>query len=504
MYSTPQDIGYTRFSSKKQAEGTSEIRQTDGFAAFHAASGRPLGPCYLDKGESAYWGIHREKEFGRLLADADKHAWPQGSVVWFEEMDRFGRGKTHIVLSDWHRIVDNGYKIHVSSLGTTFDANSTEMEMLGVIVKAILAHEESVKKSIRTRDNRKRLRESRKTKQGKRCAACPFWLTVGADGEYHENEYANLVRSMFTLAANGHGCGTIKKALNHPNRNGKAIDVLGVLRNRAAIGELEVMVRTGKNSRKPTGEVKQGYYPAVVDDKLFFKVQNDLAARTLQRGRKGTYVTNLFSGIIVSTDDKQPLHIKRESSGKVLLRRKTAGKGRTFLYSKIENALLTFLHELQLTPLTIQGEDWQARIDETERKIADVTALQSEYPSKANAIALANLETKLAEYQSKLETAKGTDTTDVILTDTQELIRQLETVQGDELLTLRTRIRGQVANLVAKIWLTIESTSVCTMKVIFKSGIERWIKIDGNEVKVTLNGDMAAFREFICEPRKAV
>lgn len=252
-------IGYLAFSSKQQATGDSERRQTTGYADFCAQEGFKAwtADTYFDKGKSRFHGSHREGDFGRLIDDVKARKFPSGSVIWFEDMDRFGRQELPIVLNDWHTITSNGYVIHVGSLGMTFDKNTDQMRLMGVILKAILAHEESLKKSIRGKENRAQIRKTGRTIKGekRRLKACPFWISVGDDGEYHLNEHAQLVKEAFRLAHEGHGAKTIKGML------GTHHDILGILRNRAVIGEFTPESRhRGDHEKQVAGSAERHHH----------------------------------------------------------------------------------------------------------------------------------------------------------------------------------------------------------------------------------------------------
>jgi DNA invertase Pin-like site-specific DNA recombinase len=490
-------IAYFRFSDKSQSIGHSEMRQEGQFAEFLTRSGLTPGETYFDRGESAYHGNHRSAEFGRLLADCEARKFPQGSVIWFEDMDRFGRGKLYTVLGDWDTITSNGYGIHIASLGTTYTSETPEMELIAVIMKAILAHDESEKKSMRGKKNRAEIRKTGRTIRSKRrLAACPFWLSVGTDGEYHENDYAPLVREAFRLAKSGEcsGCAEIKARLGHPtrpitrrNRKGEkttveaAIDVRGLLRNRACIGEFQAYQRVGKSARKATGEVKTGHYPAVVNEDTFFKVQTGLNSRRTQRGRKGKGVSNLFTELIHDARDKEAMHLKIEADGQHTIRRKTAGPLRSWDYAQVERTLLGLLVEVQLTPVSAVGEDWQARLDDIDGRIGKTSAMLVENPSDAGFAVLAQLEAKRREIVIKQEEDKGKTAAPEILTTARNVIAEMSKATGDELTTLRTRVKGLVRQIVSEVWLVVfeyGGVRYCEVQAYLRNGQRRRVMLD--------------------------
>jgi hypothetical protein len=79
------------------------------------------------------------------------------------------------------------------------------------------------------------------------------------------------------------------------------------------------------------------------------------------RGRKGTFITNLFTELCYGSDGLT-MYVKAESRCRVLKRRTVGGKGeyRTWNYQAIETALLRFLSELKLTETYKQPGRWTA------------------------------------------------------------------------------------------------------------------------------------------------
>ncbi|WP_376771077.1 recombinase family protein [Microvirga soli] len=169
------------------------------------------------------------------------------------------------------------------------------------------ANEESEKKSTRVADSwvGRRLK-------GTRGSVCPSWLRLGENGRYEEiPDRAKIVREIFDLAAGGMAAYTISRLLNarfaagdiayEPFKNtvakkGKAwhpTTIMNLLTNKAVLGIYEPgKVEDGKKVK--LGEAIDGWYPAVIEESMWAKVQ--AGRRTNKRGRKGAAMTNLFSG----------------------------------------------------------------------------------------------------------------------------------------------------------------------------------------------------------------
>ena len=141
--------------------------------------------------------------------------------------------------------------------------------------------------------------------------------------------------------------------------------------NRATIGEYQP--HTGKRAeRRPEGDARIGFYPAVVGPRLWQAVQDTLAGRRTGQfsGRTGK-VRNLFTGLVFDVTDGEPVSMgyidKGTRSTRNLSTEKSGhGKPRTINYSLFENAFLMFLDEL----------DWKSLLDVKESQ--EITAAESE------------------------------------------------------------------------------------------------------------------------------
>ncbi len=143
----------------------------------------------------------------------------------------------------------------------------------------------------------------------------PSWLKLDEDGKTWRKipERVAIVKQIFQWAAQGLGAWQIVQRLNKQevppiNPKGWGISsLLFLLRSRSVIGEFQP--HKGYGSRKdriPQGDPMPDYYPAVIDDKLFYKVQSGLNRRIRSHvGKPGANVPNLFTGLIHDARDGQ-------------------------------------------------------------------------------------------------------------------------------------------------------------------------------------------------------
>lgn len=492
-------ISYGRFSSDAQEEGDSVRRQREAFEAVCARYSDRMTPSsrytfgeFFGRGESGLYAVHLEeggslRRFLDLLRDGT--IVPNKTVLVLEMWSRFGRMEPDLAIKLLSDIVRSGCAVAVYSPDMwveTADLSSQQFIIIAMCLQ--MAHAESSEKRRIGRANRQRIRETGRTKDKRRLAACPFWLTVGADGEYHENDYAPLVKEMFRLSALGHGAGEVSNMLGNPTRPvtrnkvkvDATIDVLGVLRNRAVIGEYRPAIRVGKWKRDETKEVKEGYYPVVVPVEVFNAVQAGLDSRRTQRGRKGAAVSNLFTELFIGADGL-PMHLKIESSGRHVLRRKTKGPNRTWDYKQVEYTLLRFLRELRLTgTATSPVEAYELEKAQLDKRLEEVAALQEEYPSAANARTMQNLEGRIAALADKIELEQQRIPETTSLDATHGVLAALDNATGDELLRLRTRLKMLIRRLVSRIDVLYEVRGrmrSCTLTVRLTNGESRVIHL---------------------------
>lgn len=465
-------IAYMRFSSKRQATGRSEARQEQDFLDFcNRNKLNKWQEIYWSKGDSAYHGIHREKDFGRLLADCDSQKFPAGSVLWFEDMDRFGRGKLATVLADWERIISAGYSIHVSSLGTTFDANTGQMELIAVVMKAILAHDESAKKADRQRKSWKLRRESGKPVT----TICPCWLEWNGTEFVYSALWEPMKRAI-ALSIEGYGAGQIKAKIPELPPG-----LVTLLRQKTLLGEYQPCTRKGKNARVPCGDPIEGYYPALITLATWDKLQAALDSRKTQKGPRGKdTVANLFQGLIFDgTTEKQMVCYTNSRGGKLI---KGKGPGHKQIQVEVlEAGLLNFLGELSPADLLPQVRlEGQSQVETLTQQLVDINgkieAVQAMLLGRGNNTlidTLSKLDSKRVELQDQIEQARRQHSTSEadLLTEAQTVVGLL--ADTEDKVGTRTRLKALIRGLVERIEVTVLSSTKAMVGVALRTGVTR-------------------------------
>jgi hypothetical protein len=479
MTAVPFAVPYRRFSTKTQTIGSSEVRQDSGFDLFILSSGLPSAPpefCYWERGKSGYKGVHRTGDFGRLLADSERQAFPVGSVIWFEDMDRFSRQKLSTVLADWDTITEAGYSIVVGSLGTTFTANTPDMERWGVISKAIWARDESAKKAIQLAASWKEKRKKADgiTKHHRKSKVCPSWLSVSKDGKsYEKNEKEPLMRRAALMAIDGHGITSIRRA------TGLSAGLLTQLHSRTLIGEWQPQSRGEK--RLDLGAAKSNYYPAILTLDHFRQLQFALQSRAKQVKRRGADFINLFTGLLFSEGKR--LNAMKESRGS-LIYRPFDRRGACVLRNVVETAILDlFVNEITPATLNPKGQSVeQIELADVEATVADKTekraAVREQFlDEKGNGFLIEilnqltaeidDLERLAEELRGTLAARKG---------DTLGLVRDLAThisgLSGDDLRETRIRLSAAIGKMVRRIDLQITGRATFGIVMTLQNGNE--------------------------------
>jgi len=148
------------------------------------------------------------------------------------------------------------------------------------------------------------------------------------------------------------------------------------------IGEFQPHVRV-EGKRVAEGESVPGYYPAIMDEELFYQAQFATSQRRESgAGRKGVAFTNLFSGIAKCAYCRSPILFENKGEGakggKYLVcdgaKRQRGCPGLRWRYQDFEASFLAFVEELDIEGVINATSHFEKR-DQLER---DIAALKGE------------------------------------------------------------------------------------------------------------------------------
>jgi Recombinase/Recombinase zinc beta ribbon domain len=351
------------------------------------------------------------------------------------------------------------------------------------------AHEESQLKSQRVGAAWANKRAN--ANQRKLTKWCPAWLKLSTDRRQYEliPHRAAVIRSIFEDTVAGIGGLAITKRLNE-----RKIPVMGkskgwhqsyvakILANRAVIGEFQPCKTSAAGKRQPDGPPIKDYFPAIIDEELFYRAQKARSERWINgRGRKGRFLTNLFSGLATCAYCRSKMMLQNKGpmpkGGSFLIcsaaQRGLACVATAWRYDHFETSFLAFVSQLDLPALianentqknelrdkiqALEGERLSVRI-EMEKAYELLMKLSSpvDFVSQKFA-ALQKRETEIialikdAEMQ-KLNLESSEDEFRQSKEEVKSLIGRLQTPGDNDLYKLRSQVSARIKGLVQRLY----------------------------------------------------
>lgn len=303
---------YRRFSSGRQASGHSLERQTESARRWCKEHGLQLdeGLVLADLGVSAYSGDNASRgALAGFLAAAESGRIPKGSILLVESLDRLSRAAIPEAVGLLTSIVRAG--VRVVSLIDGHEWNEKTIEDSTSFLLSVLlfsrAHEESSTKAKRVSEQ-----FQKKRKSGMPVVSYghgPGWATPKEDrsGWQVDTAKAEVVVRVFELAAAGNGGIAIARKANqegwplpwrvrkNTSTRWEHTGVSRLLRDRRTLGEWQPK-RMIAGKLTVDGEPVTDYFPRVISDELWFRVQTALGGREGPQRIRGVKA-DIFSGL---------------------------------------------------------------------------------------------------------------------------------------------------------------------------------------------------------------
>lgn len=395
---------YLRFSTPEQAHGDSARRQSTLAQEYAARHGLELDDTltYRDEGVSAFRGLNMAEgsRLGAFLAAVREGVVAQGSYLLVENLDRISRDKIRAARNTLEEIVDSGIVVVTLNDGKAYTKEMLDedgLAMIMVVLTFMRAHEESATKARRGKEAWK----GKLLKGGPLTRVCPAWLTLRADRSTYDvvKDRAKLVQRIYSMALEGIGQQSIARMLNaegvptwglgirKPAGMWQRSYIAKLLGSPAVIGTYVPHAeeyQDGKLMRKPLDPIP-GYFPAVIDEETFQRVQAMRASADPLRGRHaGHGVHNVFGGLLrcnLCGSSMQMVYKGQGQKGgqrKVVCSKARGGHGCNGAYRSISYPMLEHtLRENAALLLSTARQDFDEgriaeTISETEERIQEV------------------------------------------------------------------------------------------------------------------------------------
>lgn len=310
---TVKVYSYRRFSSGRQASGHSLERQTESARRWCEEHGHQLDEtlALADLGVSAYSGDNASRgALSGFLAAAEAGRIPKGSILLVESLDRLSRAAIPEAVGLLTAIVRAGIRVVSLIDGHEWNEKSIEdsTSFLYSVILFSRAHDESSTKAKRVSEQ-----FQKKRKAGLAVVSYghgPGWALPKPDRSGWEIDpaRADTVVRVFELAAAGHGGIAIARMANEggwplPWRERKNTatrwehtGVSRLLRDRRTLGEWQPK-RMVAGKLTPDGDPVADYFPRVVSEELWLRVQAALGGRGGPLRVRGVNA-DIFAGLL--------------------------------------------------------------------------------------------------------------------------------------------------------------------------------------------------------------
>lgn len=486
---------YIRLSSKLQTKGTGTERQMADTLAYCERNGLTLDDTFRlqDLGVSGFNGKNvKEGALKHFLDAVAAGRIPRGSVLIIESIDRLSRDQITDALMLFMGILKSG--VEIVTLKPERRYSEASVNDLGNLLEPLVymsrAWEESYIKSTRLQGmwSAKRNRIPDGFKITKRC---PYWLRLADDRKRYEviPPYVETVKMVYRLALKGLGTPKIVKHLRdhkvptfEGGRRGERREwniyyVNLMLRTRTVLGEYQPYRYPSEGGKVAAGEPVKDYYPAIIDEDTYYRVQEVMGRRNKHRnrGRRETHTVNIFRGLLYDarTGEKMMLAMRQngpQSGGrqykyKLISQAGFAARGTAaggFRLEHLEPAFLRFVREIRpdefadhnpagdmLTALSARLASLDARIKAVKDRIKSDDAIEPLLD------ALTALHDERTAVQGQLEQVQASLRCHKVeaLGEAQGLISELDNANDPN--ELRERIRAKLRQLIESVWVLI-------------------------------------------------
>jgi len=454
MQVRPKAYSYIRISSAGQIAGDGLNRQLRRAREYAEQHDLDLDETLQDVG-SGYHGKH--VKFGALGGFLDlvkRGEVAKGSYLIVESLDRLSREAVIDAQLQLLNLLKAGVTVVTLIDGAVYREDKDFTQLIISLTIMSRAHEESATKSFRAKERiRKRKQDALAGKPiyNKNIAG---WIDQIREGNtdnwrYEINEHGPTIQRIFDLTEMGIGTHSVARILNrekrpvlrrgiNPLQQWRDAAVSRILKDETCIGTLTLYEEID-GKRVVMGEPIPRYYPAVISEEQFWRVQRNRPDHPLL-GRKGERYANLFprSTACASCGGRLKMYFggsrAKRHSYYGCMKRRTHGEdacraGRImFRYDALEKAILDHVHEFQLSELLSAGANSLNRVQLQDLLAQHEATVADSERRRTNLLDLAEItddrdeririKERLAEFRRQIEDAKAN------ITDLEKRLRQ--------------------------------------------------------------------------------
>lgn len=497
----PRAYSYIRFSTPEQHKGDSLRRQTELSAKYALEHNLNLDESltFRDLGVSAFnkSNLSSGGQLRAFLDAIDQGVVSSGSYLLVESLDRISRAEILDALEVFTGILNRGITIITLADNMEYSKEKANRQFTDLIISITImsrAHEESLTKSKRLKaawdTKRKNIGERKLTR------TCPAWLKLNENRTEYEPipEKVAIVRQIVDLMMSGMGKSSITKKFNQQgtpsigNRNKKQTwfqsYIVKIVNSRALIGEFQPMHFVNK-TRVPAGEPISDYFPRVIEDEQFALLQQLISERGQKSGgNRGKLFSNLFTGFVKCAYCGSNMvyvnkgHNEHSHSRFLVCSKAKRGAGCHYLpwtYDDLEEAFIRLAKGIDFERFVKESADQTKTVrsigDKIVIKQAERESLVKRKDNLIEAIENAAVQPKsmverIVEYEVSIDAidAEITSLKDELTSANnlegiskntlgviQELLDQLKTKSGEDLLLLRARINENLRRVVREL-----------------------------------------------------
>ena len=480
---TTHAYSYIRFSTKRQMKGNSLRRQAERAQQLCEKHGWTLDPVsYKDLGMSGYHGANARVGDLSLFLEAIKLGKVKsGCILIVENLDRLTRADIVPAMEVFMAILTRGVGIATfdpERVYTADDINKSPMTLFEPILIMVRGNEESSRKEGLARDHwHRRVKNARNEII---TSNMPGWLEA-VDGKFKViPSRVRTVKYVFRLAVEM-GIVALTKHLNdrldeHPPVTGRSHwddeTIRRLLRSRKVLGEFQAFSRDG-DRRVPVGQPIVGYYPQIIGESEWCRVQQAMDSRVNHGGRVGHRVANLFSGLVTYGNGERAVlrsaNLQNDPTQRNLIPAsayRTTGNTVVFSYRIFEDCMLGVLSELKKEDILPTPEKDDTALETAEGRLADIdfrlTKIKKRLKTDQDLDALLDTVTELTaerkQAAKEIERLRAETHDGGILeswNDTKKLRDELKDLKGNELMAARRRLKARIAQLVKSVVISV-------------------------------------------------